>query len=637
MKQDTGDSGAEDVTPPVYQPIKGRTEIERVVADSDTDETDTAEQSEPPRSRVPAEGAVVRDRFSSDEVFQRIIAAADEEITSRKRELFFSGVAGGLAISLTFLLYASVSASTGKDPILSVLLYPLGFIYIIIGGYQLYTENTLPPVALTLERLASMTALLRHWVIVLAGNFTGGIIGATVLAWGGVFSPDGALVAEEFARKGIEEEWWNLFFKGAFAGLVVAGVVWVEYASRDTISRLVVIYLAFLAIPLGNLYHVVVSFTEVVYLLVVGNPGMLAGMTEFVIPVLLGNTTGGVVLVTVVNYYQTSEHRLGSITGDRPVTRLSTQEWIFGAYVGRAYVPVIEHHEPAPATTDESFRILVPILNPNNEENLVALATELANQKPGGTVHLVHMVQLPGETSFRYTAPQRQRIRAESEKQIEPLRERYEQPDVYFETSTIVSYRTFEEIFNQAKKDDTDIVVMGWEPDKNWNTLHAGRPLEELTSDLPCDFLVFKDRGMDPSRILLPTAGGPDSSLGAEVTSALQAGMGVHASLLHVVDGPEEREQGEEFLQEWAEEHDLDEAELLVDDSGDVGDAIVGAAEDQTMLVIGATERGMLARLAGDSLHINVIDDIECSVLLAERPYDRSLFQRLFGRGQRRR
>jgi nucleotide-binding universal stress UspA family protein len=247
------------------------------------------------------------------------------------------------------------------------------------------------------------------------------------------------------------------------------------------------------------------------------------------------------------------------------------------------------------------------------------------------------MVQLPGETSFRYTAPQRQRIRAESEKQIEPLRERYEQPDVYFETSTIVSYRTFEEIFNQAKKDDTDLVVMGWEPDKNWNTLHAVRPLEELTSDLPCDFLVFKDRGMDPSRILLPTAGGPDSSLGAEVTSALQAGMGVHASLLHVVDGPEEREQGEKFLQEWAEEHDLDEAELLVDDSGDVGGAIVGAAEDQTMLVIGATERGMLARLAGDSLHINVIDDIECSVLLAERPYDRSLFQRLFGRGQRRR
>jgi len=54
------------------------------------------------------------------------------------------------------MLYASLTAATDSHPILSVLLYPLGFIYIIIGGHQLYTENTLPPVALTLERLASI-------------------------------------------------------------------------------------------------------------------------------------------------------------------------------------------------------------------------------------------------------------------------------------------------------------------------------------------------------------------------------------------------------------------------------------------------------------------------------------------------
>jgi len=105
---------------------------------------------------APAVGEAVRDRFSSDEVFQRIIAAADEEVTSGSRELFFSGLAAGLAITITFMLYASLTAATDSHPILSVLLYPLGFIYIIIGGYQLYTENTLPPVALTLERLASI-------------------------------------------------------------------------------------------------------------------------------------------------------------------------------------------------------------------------------------------------------------------------------------------------------------------------------------------------------------------------------------------------------------------------------------------------------------------------------------------------
>ena len=83
------------------------------------------ESREPPDESddgVPATGEVIPDRFSSDEVFQRIVAAADEELTSSRRELFFSGIAAGFAITITFLLYATLSASTGKDPILSVLL-----------------------------------------------------------------------------------------------------------------------------------------------------------------------------------------------------------------------------------------------------------------------------------------------------------------------------------------------------------------------------------------------------------------------------------------------------------------------------------------------------------------------------------
>lgn len=171
------------------------------------------------RSGAPAVGEAVRDRFSSDEVFQRIIAAADEEVTSGSRELFFSGLAAGLAITITFMLYASLTAATGRDPILSVLLYPLGFIYIIIGGYQLYTENTLPPVALTLERLASVPALFRHWGIVLLGNFAGGAVGAVVLAYGGVLEPEAAAAALDFARHGVYDVTRpELFFKGASRG-----------------------------------------------------------------------------------------------------------------------------------------------------------------------------------------------------------------------------------------------------------------------------------------------------------------------------------------------------------------------------------------------------------------------------------
>ena len=581
---------------------------------------------------VPVTGEVVPDKFSSDEVFQRIVADADHEITSGARELFFSALAGGFAITITLLVYASMVPKT-ESKILAAMLYPIGFIYIIIGGYQLYTENTLPPVALTLERLASIPALLRHWGIVAAGNFAGGAIGAVVLAYGGVFSPEAAAVAADLAVKGVyETSRLELFFKGAFAGLIVAGVVWMNFAARDTITRLAVVYLAFLCIPLANLFHVVVSFTEAVYLMLVGDLGFLLAMTDFVIPVMLGNTVGGVVLVTIVNYYQTTEDRLATARFEH-VRRLSAREWLLGNLAGRSYVPLVDTVEEF-VRDPESYRILVPIANPRTESGLVELACAMASTRKKGTVHVAHVVQAPEQSSAVADREQRDRIVEESSNQFGDITRLAEQYDVKLETSTIVSHRSFEEVFDRATRTRPDLVLMNWEENGLWASARAERPLAELTNRLPTDFLVVKNRGGDASRILVPTAGGPASDLSAEIARGLRSAVGADISLLHVVDS-DERDEGEAFLAEWAEGHDLGDATKIVDDSGDIEGAIEREAADQTMVILGATEQGILSRLVADSLHLNVVDEVDSTVLLAERETDRSLGRRLFGAGRR--
>ncbi|MFP8952516.1 amino acid permease [Natrialbaceae archaeon A-arb3/5] len=283
-----------------------------------------------------------------------------------------------------------------------------------------------------------------------------------------------------------------------------------------------------------------------------------------------------------------------------------------------------------PAATDE-HTVVVPVSNPRTESELLSLASVVAKANDG-RVEAVHIVEVPDQTPLEEGSEHLRRIDAESQELMEQVRESTETLDVPVDVRTVVSHRSFEEVFNVAQREQADTVVMGWGPGRPWSAGRAERPRDELTHDLPCDFLVLNDRGLEMDRVLVPTAGGPDSELSAEVARYLREQAGAEITLLHVVDDEADRAEGEAFLAEWAADHGLDDADRRVDASGDVEDAIATAARDHTLVVIGATERGLLSRLVSGSLAYDVVSEVDCSVLLAERPTSRSLRDRLFGR-----
>lgn len=274
--------------------------------------SDAREAIDRAASGAPASGWAIRDRFSAEEILQRLIASADEEIATRKQELVFSGFAAGFAIVLTFIGHAVGKAYFPHNNFLNAVLYPLGFMYIILGRYQLYTENTLPPVVLVLARLASLPLLFRVWTIVLAGNVLGAGLGAFILANTHVLSPAAMEAGTAFTRDGLELAWWDVFFKSLFAGWLVAGVVWLGNAARDTIARLLLIYIVFYTIAVADLFHVVTTACDVFYFVFVGAGGAHV-FYEFWLPVLLGNTVGGVFLVGLVNFAQTEQRRFPEV------------------------------------------------------------------------------------------------------------------------------------------------------------------------------------------------------------------------------------------------------------------------------------------------------------------------------------
>jgi amino acid transporter len=269
------------------------------------------------------------------------------------------------------------------------------------------------------------------------------------------------------------------------------------------------------------------------------------------------------------------------------------------------------------------YRVMVVLANPEHEHDLISLGAAVAKQR-GGTLVAVHNVYVPDQTSLAEGRERLDDIDPDARDLIDSAREDAETFGVDVETHTVVSHKGFEGVFDAAVDYDIDLAVIGWGETKR-SRIEMG--LDEVTDSIPCDFLVLKDRGFDPEHVLVPTAGGPDSDLSAMVARELAAEYGSAVTLLHVDD---DAAAGEAFLDEWAAEHGLQDAEKRVE-SGDVEAAIERAAQDCSMVIIGATERGLLSRLIGGSLIMDVVEEVDCSVLLAEKARKRSLRERIFG------
>jgi nucleotide-binding universal stress UspA family protein len=272
------------------------------------------------------------------------------------------------------------------------------------------------------------------------------------------------------------------------------------------------------------------------------------------------------------------------------------------------------------------YRVMVPLANPAHQQDLIALASAIAKHRDG-TVVAVHIEQVPDQTSL--AAAREQGDYEAAHHLLNQAKEEADTRGVEVETHTVLSHRSFEEIFDAATRFGADLTIVGWGPQSQGSSGRAESAIDELSHDLPCDFLVFDDRGWDPSDVLVPVAGGPNSDLSAAIAGALSSQYGSRIRLLHV-DGGDEAEAS---LRAWAADHDLDDAEIVVK-SGDVETAIEREAENATLIVIGATERGVISRLFQETLTLEVLHDVDCSVIVTERAHHRSLFERFLGRGK---
>lgn len=275
-----------------------------------------------------------------------------------------------------------------------------------------------------------------------------------------------------------------------------------------------------------------------------------------------------------------------------------------------------------------AWTVMVALANPRTERALISLGATLARHRDG-RVLATHVVTVPDQTPLEVAAEHRDRIDATADDLLADARADAATLGVPVETKTVLSHRGLGEIYDAARANDVDAVVMGY-----GGARFAGGRVEsvvdELAANLPCDVLVLDGESFDPAEVLVPTDGGDAAALSAEVARALRAVVGAEVTLLYVADEGE-AEAGRSFLDGWAAEQGLGDADRLVE-TGDVAVAVARHGADASLVVVGATGRGLLARALGGSPTRDVVESLEPPVLLAERPSRRSLRERLFGR-----
>lgn len=272
-------------------------------------------------------------RLTAREIYERVLVDARSELNRTASALGFSGLAAGLFMGLTGLGVAGTLASLPgyEGKFIAELLYPLGFIAVVIGRAQLFTENTLFPVVLILEERRHLLATLRLWVVVFAANVLGALTFAALATVTGALQP--AVVTElvQLGVTAVDQPLMRVFASGILGGLLIALMSWLVTSAQSTIGQIAVIWLITFPVGLLGLAHCIASSG---YILASALAGVTSGgaYAAWLGAATAGNIIGGVLLVSLLNYGQV---RAGGQMNRRRARRLAENEAVFSRFSER--------------------------------------------------------------------------------------------------------------------------------------------------------------------------------------------------------------------------------------------------------------------------------------------------------------
>ncbi len=229
----------------------------------------------------------------------------EHELERRFSGLALSSLAAGLSMGFSLIAQAYLQAGmpdTSWRRLIASFGYCLGFLIVVLGRQQLFTETTLTALIPTLTRrdFASLRSTVRVWSIVLVGNLIGTLVIAAIASRPGVFDPAAQASMAALSASMLSHPFWICVARAAAAGWLIGLMVWLLPPSGS--ARPFIIILLTYVVAMCQFPHVIAGSVDSAYGVFAGHATVTDYLTRFLLPTLIGNTFGGTALAALLNH-----------------------------------------------------------------------------------------------------------------------------------------------------------------------------------------------------------------------------------------------------------------------------------------------------------------------------------------------
>ncbi len=246
------------------------------------------------------------ERPSAQDIYEQVANNARQELGRSTISLIISGLAGGVFMGLSALgtaIALSMLGTSKPAEFTAKMFYPIGFIVVILGRSQLFTENTLYPVALVLAEKKHFWQTMRLWAAVLPSNALGAFAFAALATLTNAVHPEVVQSLTQLGLEAIHRPPATIFWSGVMGGWIIATVAWLVSGSHSITGSVIIIWLLAFVVGLGNFAHCIAASGEVFAAILTGHAPWIA-FPQWFIPAVVGNICGGVGMVTLLEYGQ---------------------------------------------------------------------------------------------------------------------------------------------------------------------------------------------------------------------------------------------------------------------------------------------------------------------------------------------